>query len=103
MDGKLKALALAAAIGAVPALAHEGADRARGTVESVTAERIVIRAEDGHSVAFAVRPDTRFFRGDNPARRDDVQVGERAVVHGKKAGEEVHAVRVKLGPAPPSR
>ena len=68
-----------------------------GVVESVTAERIVIKASDGHSVSFTVTPGTRFFRGEKPARPDDVRAGERAVVQGKRAGERVEAVRVRLG------
>jgi hypothetical protein len=70
-----------------------------GVVESVSAEQIVVRAADGHSVPFAITPETRFLRGDAPARREDVRVGERAVVHGKSVGERVEAVRVRLGAA----
>jgi hypothetical protein len=87
---------LATALAAGPAPAHEGADRAMGVVESVTEERIVIRASDGHSVAFRLTPETRFSRGEAPARSSDVRVGERAVVRGRRAGGEVEAVRVRL-------
>jgi hypothetical protein len=93
-----RVVALVAALAAAPAVAHESADRAMGVVESATAERIVIKAGDGHAIAFKVTPETRFFRGDKPARAEDVRVGQRAVVHGKRAGDAVEAVRVKLGP-----
>jgi hypothetical protein len=90
--------ALSATLAASPAAAHESADRAMGVVESVTAERIVIRASDGHSVPFRITAETRFSRGEEPARPGDVRVGERAVVHGKRAaGDDVEAVRVRLG------
>lgn len=101
MNRSCRMLAVVAALAAAPALAHESAERAMGVVESVTPDRIVIKAEDGHAVPFAVTAETRFFRGDKPARPEDVQVGQRAVVHGKKAGDGVQAVRVKL--APPAR
>jgi hypothetical protein len=91
--------ALVAVLAAAPAVAHESADRALGVVESATAEQLVIKARDGHAVTFKVTPQTRFFRGEKPARAEDVRVGQRAVVHGKRAGEAVEAVRVKLGPA----
>jgi hypothetical protein len=91
-------LALVAALAAVPARAHEKGDRAMGVVERVTAEEIVIKASDGHSVAFAVTQETRFFRGDEPARPEDVRVGQRAVVQGKRSGERIDAMRVKLAP-----
>lgn len=95
-----KVFALVAALAAAPAAAHDAkADRALGTVDSVTPERIVVKASDGHALEFAVTPKTRFVRGKKPARAEDVRVGERAVVHGKKAGERVEAVEVKLGAA----
>ena len=86
-----------AVLAGAPAGAHERGDRALGMVERVSAEQIVIRAADGHSVPFALTPETRFFRGNTPARREDVQVGQRAVVEGRAAGERIEAVRVRLG------
>jgi hypothetical protein len=97
----MRLVALLAALAATPGSAHERADRAMGVVESVSADEIVIRAADGHSVAFTITPETRFSRGDAPARREDVRVGQRAVVQGKPAGERVDAVRVKLGVTAP--
>jgi hypothetical protein len=95
--------ALAVALAATSASAHEAGDRTLGTVASVTPDRIVVRASDGHEVAFKLTPETRFTRGKEAARPGDVRVGERAVVHGKRAGSEVEAVRVKLGPAAAKR
>jgi hypothetical protein len=90
-------LALVAALfAASPSAAHEQGDRAMGVVESVTADRIVIKAADGHSVAFTVTPETRFFQDEKPARPEDVRVGQRAVVHGKRDGERIQAERVRL-------
>jgi hypothetical protein len=101
MSRKLAAVALAFGVGlaAVPAAAHEEGGRAMGVVDSVTPDRIVVKSTDGHLVAFAVTQDTRFFQGEKPARPEDVRVGQRAVVDGKKAGERLEAVRVKLAPA----
>jgi len=99
MNGKRMVLALVAVLIAAPAGAHEKGDRAMGVVESLTAERIVIKAGDGHSVAFTVGPDTQFLLGDRPVRPEDVRLGQRAVVHGRRKGEALQAVRVKLGPA----
>jgi hypothetical protein len=96
-------LAVAAALLAAPAAAHESAERAMGVVESVTPERLVVKAADGHGVAFVITGETRFFKGEKPASAADVRAGQRAVVHGRKAGDEVHALRVKLAPAPPAR
>ena len=103
MKRMLRILALVSAFAASPAVAHEKVDRAKGVVESVAAERIVIKGTDGHPMAFTITPDTRLFRGEKTARIEDVQVGERVVVNGRRAGEEFQAVRVKLGPAKASK
>jgi hypothetical protein len=98
MKRRAKLAAVVAALVAAPAaLGHEKADRALGVVEKVDAQQIVLKGRDGHPVTFAVTPETRFVRGGKPAKPGDVKVGERAVVHGRKAGERVEAVEVKLG------
>lgn len=92
-----------AVMSATPALAHEkGGDRAMGVVESVSATQIVIKTSDGHPVAFAVTKETRISRANEPVLIADVKPGQRAVVHGKRVGEQLQAVEVKLGePATP--
>jgi len=84
---------------ATPALAHEAGERARGTVESITADRIVLEAADGHELAYAITPETRFLRGDARIERAEVRVGERAVVQGKKGKDGMEATRVTVGAA----
>jgi hypothetical protein len=74
-----------------------------GVVVSVSAERIVIEAADGHPVAFTVTSETLFVRDGRPAVPGDVRIGERAVVQGKPLGKAMQAIRVKLGPAPAAR
>jgi hypothetical protein len=96
-------LAAFAALAARPAVAHEHGDRAMGVVASITTDRIVIKTADGHPVTFIVTSETRFFRGESPAHPQDVRPGERAVVHGKRAGEALQATQVRLGPAPPAK
>ena len=98
-----KIAVLLAALAAAPAAAHETGDRTMGVVMDVAPDRIVIRAADGHAVSYAVTPDTLVVRGDKPARLEDVRVGERAVVHGKRVGGTLRAIRLRLGPAPAAR
>lgn len=90
-------IGLAVAV-AGPALAHESGKHARGTVKEISATRLVVTTADGHDAAFAVNAETRFRRGDSPAGREDVRVGERAVVHGTQAGDGVAATDVRLSP-----
>jgi hypothetical protein len=96
----MKAWALLAALAATPALAHETGGRAVGIVQSVTPERIVVRASDGHEVPCVVTLATRFVRDAKPARIEDVEVGQRVVVHGNRSGALIEATEVKLGPKP---
>jgi hypothetical protein len=86
-------------LGAPLASAHEAGDRAMGIVESIAPDRIVLKAPDGHPLAFTVTAETRFVRGQEPVRRGDVRVGERAVVRARRTGERMEATLVKLGPA----
>ena len=79
-----------------PALAHENGKHARGTVKEISATRLVVTTADGHDAAFTLNAETRFRRGDAPASRQDVQVGERAVVHG--TGADGAAAEVRLSP-----
>lgn len=97
---RLGILVLALTTGALlpkVAIAHERGDRARGVVERVDRAEIAVKASDGHVVAFVVTADTRFTRGDSAATLDEVDVGERVVVEGRRSGERLEAVRVKLG------
>jgi hypothetical protein len=95
--------ALLVALPGVSALAHEAGARGIGVVERVDAGRIVLKARDGHSLAYAVTPETRFVRAGKPVGREQVEVGERAVVHATPAGEGMRATEVRLGKAPPPR
>lgn len=103
MSRTMKAFALIATLVAESALAHEKGGRAMGVVESVTPERIVVKTADGHPVAFSLTGETRFVIGHTPARLEDVQVGRRVVVHGKRVGEALQASEVKLGANPKPR
>lgn len=97
MNRRWKIAAVLATLLAGPAIAHEKGGRAMGTVESATPQRIVVRTSDGHDVPFAVTQETRFFKGEKPAHAEDVRVGQRVVVHGKRDGEALRALQVKLG------
>jgi hypothetical protein len=78
------------------ALAHEGQKHTMGTVHEITADRIVVAMRDGKDAVFTLTPQTSFQRGDAPARRENVKVGERVVVHAKLAGDTQIATVVKL-------
>lgn len=80
------------------ALGHAGGHDARGTVKEIASDRIVLSV-DGKDEIFAVGGETRFERGTAIVRREDVRVGERAVVHARREGQGLHATKVKLAPS----
>lgn len=65
-------------------------------MKEVTASSLVVTTADGHEAAFTITAETRFRRGDAPARREDVHPGERAVVHGKTHGDHLDATEIRL-------
>lgn len=89
-------LVLIGTLVAAPAAAHERGGNALGLVQDVSPARLVIETPDGHQVAFAITKDTRFTRGGATVRLEDVKLGERAAVHGKRDGERLSALQVKL-------
>jgi hypothetical protein len=99
----MKSMMILALVGALftPASsrAHEAGLHARGTIEEITPHRVVVATKDGKDQTYALDADTKFLRGEAPARREDVRAGERAVVHARRDGGELHATEVRLAPA----
>ena len=82
---------------AAPSTAHEGHHHnAMGTVHAIQAAQLDLETKDGTLATFVLDEKTTYKRGDNGARREDVRVGERAVVmYEVKEGKNV-ALEVKL-------
>ena len=84
-----------------PALAgaHEAGLHARGTIREIGPDHVVLAMTDGKEQTYALGQDTKFVRGEAPARREEVRAGERAVIHARRDGEKLHATEIRLGPA----
>jgi hypothetical protein len=84
------------------ALAHdEHGTELKGTIKSLTAEKLEVTATDGDVVEFMVAEGTKFIRGTTVVKREDVVIGERAIVEYHEMGEIKHALEVKLGAKKP--
>lgn len=83
-----------------PAMAHEGHHHnAMGTIQAVQAEQLDLKTKDGKIQSFQLNAKTTYKRGDAAAKREDLKVGERAVVmYESKDGKNV-AIEVKLATA----
>lgn len=95
--------ALVAALAVRPAAAHESVDRVMGIVERITEQELVVKATDGHVIAFTITSETRITDSGTPVPVQEIQPERRVAVHGKKVGERIEAVWVKLGPMPPKK
>jgi predicted transcriptional regulator len=102
-----RVIAIAALLWAPSAFAHNGEDHSgktksfKGTVETVQADKLMMKATDGKSVVVHLDDKTTYERGTTAAAATDVKPGARVVVHGhpmKDGG--VHATKVRLGRAP---
>ncbi len=97
---------LALALLATPALAHEGhSHTAMGTIEAMATDRLDLKGQDGKITSFALTPDTQFERAGKSEPRENVKVGERAVVHyqtkdGKSVAQHVQLGAPKAGDEP---
>ncbi len=79
--------------------AHEGHHhQAMGTVEAIDDAQITIATAEDETEIFVITDETTYARGEEAVTREDVSVGERAVVmYEKKDGANV-AIEVKLPP-----
>ena len=66
-----------------------------GTVSSVSARSITVKAADGYSLAFAVNSDTKVHLGKGKTGKvTDLKSGDKALVAGVKSGSTVTAKQV---------
>ena len=86
--------ALATASGA---MAHGGQEHVMGTVKALDDKSIVLTTKGGKEVAIKLDAGTKYDNGTTAAKAADVKVGDRVVVHAKKALDVLTAVLIKVG------
>ena len=94
------AVAAAGLLAPGPSRGHEGGVDARGTVAQVSGAEIVLTTSKGERKRFAITERTEVLRGAEPVTIEAVQVGERAVVHGRKAASHVEAASIRVARSP---
>ena len=100
MRHKILWMALSAAVVlAATSSAHEGHHHdAMGTIESIDVSQLTLATAQDEVESFVLTEETSYTRGESGVTREDVSVGERAVVmYQKKDGANV-AIEVKLPP-----
>lgn len=71
--------------------------RVMGTIESIAADKIVIKDADGKSTAVKVTSETQFRKDREAAKIDDFKVGDRVMAAGKPDTDGTFAARFIAG------
>lgn len=95
---KKQALMMAVFLGlaAPPLLAH-GGPHLKGMVSAIAPDQITVKDADNHEWQAKITPETRFIRSKAVGNREDLQQGDRVVVHTRKKGDGLEAVEVRYG------
>ena len=78
-----------------PLRGHEGGHDVRGTVTSVGSDELTVKTGHGEE-KFALTPETEYVKDGGPATAKDLRPADRAVVHSKKKGGRMEAVKVEF-------
>jgi hypothetical protein len=92
----------AAVLGAGALRAHEGhGHEAKGTVKAIESAKLTLDTTEGETVEFVLDESTKFVRGTTAVKREDVAVGERAIVTYHEMQGMKHVSEVKLAEKKP--
>lgn len=80
---------------ALPGSAHQGGHDVRGVAAKVSAEELTVQTKKG-SERFVLTPKTEFVKDGSPSAAQDLHEADRVVVHGKKKGGQMEAVKVEF-------
>lgn len=104
---EFQAMALSLALAAVlvaPAVlvAHEGHHhQAMGTVKMIHENHLMLTSREDKDLTFVLSEKTKYLRGETAVAREDVTVGERAVVMYETEDGADRALEVRLGAKKP--
>lgn len=83
----------------VPAVAHNGMEDVTGTIQSISDNSVSVKTTKGKTVEVKLDAKTEFTRGKEAAKRTDLKVGDRVVVHAMEMNEVLTAHMVQLATA----
>jgi hypothetical protein len=92
---KTASIVLALALAALPVVAHEGGHDVRGVAISVGSQELTVKTSRGEE-KFVLTPETQFVNNGSPATVQDLKASDRVVVHAKKSGGPMEAVKVEF-------
>ncbi len=83
------------------ALAHDTKKHILGTVAKISADSIVVELKNGKTIEVTIGPATVFLKDGQPAKLQDLTLGDRVVIHATPKGLALEADEVRFAPAPP--
>jgi len=85
------------------ALAHGDYQHVMGTVTKISQNSITVQTTANEIVEVAISPDTKFSKADVAVADQELKVGDRVVIHAKKASDgKLVAHTVQIGVAKPA-
>ena len=78
------------------AMAHEGHKRVKGKVTAINGSEITVGVEGGGKETVAVLPETKFVKGDDEVKLQDVKVGDGVFVHGAEKDGKIQAEEIRI-------
>ena len=66
----------------------------KGTLDSVDVSKLVLRQQDAETIEFLIVPQTKFMRDDRPAKLEELQRDDVAVVTAQREGNLLVALNV---------
>ena len=97
MQSRMMMLVMLLGLATSPVFAHGGGAHLKGTISALTADRITVKAADGHEAEAAITEQTLFVRGRTAGKRGDLKQGDRVIVHTRKKGTGLEAVEIHSG------
>lgn len=78
------------------ALSHPGKKHILGTVAKINPDSLVIAAKNGKTIEVQIGPATVFLKDGQPAKREELALGDRVVVHATVKGVALLADEVRF-------
>ncbi|HXM96414.1 MAG TPA: hypothetical protein VOA64_19520 [Candidatus Dormibacteraeota bacterium] len=94
------AIILSLALIAVCAFAHGDKKHIMGTLEKINGDSVIVKTSGGKSVEVKLLESTVYISrnadNDQPAKRSDLAVGDRVVIHATPKGDTLEADQIKF-------
>lgn len=79
------------------AYAHNGMTHVMGTIATMSATSLDVKANNGKTTTVVVNDSTKWMKGLNAINPTDAKLGDRVVIHAKPVDGKLVAAEVEIG------